>query len=204
MNRRQSRLLSEQKIIEAVGQVIAEKGMRGLGINEISRCAGLDKVLIYRYFGGLPGLLRRFGESAQFWPTFREIFHTVPQKITQKNARSAAKKIFLNFYNGFRKRPLTLDILAYECVGRNELTESLEEVREIRGKQVFDELAKRGLNLNENNALCASILSAAIQYLAIRARDIKIFGPIRLDSTQGWNAIAETMAFAIDKLTDWD
>lgn len=178
--------------------------MSELGVNAVARRAGMDKVLLYRYFGGLSGLLKRFSETAEFWPSCTELLHAVPQKITPSNLRSAVKKIYFNFYQGFRNRPITLDILAFECIGRNELTESLEEVREVRGKEIFEELAKRGFPITDDNAVCASIFSAATQYLAVRARDIRIFGPLRLDSTEGWSTMAEKMAAAIEKLTVWE
>src|SRR5271165_6207833 len=51
---------TRKKILAAMSQLLARKGSRGLGINAIAREAGVDKVLIYRYFGGLPDLYRAF------------------------------------------------------------------------------------------------------------------------------------------------
>ena len=44
-----------------------------VGVNAIAREAGVDKVLIYRYFGGLPELLRQWGASGRFWPSVDEL-----------------------------------------------------------------------------------------------------------------------------------
>ena len=44
---------SETQLIEAVSTIITEEGFSKIGINKIARTAGCDKVLIYRYFGGL-------------------------------------------------------------------------------------------------------------------------------------------------------
>ena len=48
---------SETQLIEAVSTIITEEGFSKIGINKIARTAGCDKVLIYRYFGGLDGLI---------------------------------------------------------------------------------------------------------------------------------------------------
>ena len=48
---------TEKRLLEAVSKVIEEEGFTKIGINRIARQAQCDKVLIYRYFGGLDGLL---------------------------------------------------------------------------------------------------------------------------------------------------
>ena len=61
------------RILQAVGRLLAESGFRELGVNAIAREAGVDKVLIYRYFGGMPELLRTFAEEGDFWPQLSEL-----------------------------------------------------------------------------------------------------------------------------------
>ena len=43
------------------------------GINAIARQAGCDKVLIYRYFDNLDGLLQRVADNNDLWWTVDEI-----------------------------------------------------------------------------------------------------------------------------------
>ena len=54
------RALTEQHLTDAVGKIIREEGFKGLGINRIAKEAGCDKVLIYRYFGSMDGLIEGF------------------------------------------------------------------------------------------------------------------------------------------------
>jgi AcrR family transcriptional regulator len=56
--RPRDRAATEERILTAVGEVLARDGFAAIGVNAIARQAGVDKVLIYRYFGGLPELLR--------------------------------------------------------------------------------------------------------------------------------------------------
>lgn len=49
--------------MDAAKDILTRNGFQALGINEIARQAGVDKVLIYRYFGGLEGLSERLGEE---------------------------------------------------------------------------------------------------------------------------------------------
>lgn len=54
---RRDRARTEQRLIDAVGQIMAEDGFDQVGINRIASRSGINKILIYRYFGGLDGLL---------------------------------------------------------------------------------------------------------------------------------------------------
>lgn len=52
-----------ERILEAALAVLAEEGFAALGINGLARRAGADKQLIYRYFGGLDGVLAALGQK---------------------------------------------------------------------------------------------------------------------------------------------
>jgi len=62
-----NRKATEQKILKAVGSLLARGGFRTFGINAVARQARVDKVLIYRYFGGMPDLLRAYAEAGTYW-----------------------------------------------------------------------------------------------------------------------------------------
>jgi len=61
------------RLIGAVGTLLAREGFKGLGVNAVAREAGVDKVLIYRYFGGLSELIADFGREGNFWPSIKEL-----------------------------------------------------------------------------------------------------------------------------------
>ena len=52
-----------QRILTAALEILAEEGFGALGINQIARRAQADKQLIYRYFGGIDGLLAALGQE---------------------------------------------------------------------------------------------------------------------------------------------
>jgi AcrR family transcriptional regulator len=51
-----------ERILEAGLALLAEEGFAALGVNTLARRAGADKQLIYRYFGGLDGVLAALGQ----------------------------------------------------------------------------------------------------------------------------------------------
>lgn len=73
MARKRSRSNTEQRFQEAVLEIVAESGCAQLGVNAIAEKAGYDKVLIYRYFGDLEGLLQIVAESRTWLPSADEL-----------------------------------------------------------------------------------------------------------------------------------
>jgi AcrR family transcriptional regulator len=63
------RAATQQRIFKAARALLAEGGFQGFGVNAVARRAGCDKQLIYRYFGGIDGLIDTIGEDLAGWVT---------------------------------------------------------------------------------------------------------------------------------------
>ena len=68
-----NRQLTENRIREAAKELLQVEGFESWGVNRIAREAGLDKVLIYRYFESPQGLLDRIVQETRFWPDPEEL-----------------------------------------------------------------------------------------------------------------------------------
>lgn len=77
MPRKRSRSNTEAKFLNAVMELVALEGCGALGINAIAHQAGADKVLIYRYFKNLEGLLQRVADNRQWLPSVDELCATL-------------------------------------------------------------------------------------------------------------------------------
>jgi AcrR family transcriptional regulator len=62
------RFATRAAILESAAELIAAHGVNALGVNALAQAAGCDKVLIYRYFGGLDGVLATLGVERMLWP----------------------------------------------------------------------------------------------------------------------------------------
>ena len=47
------RFATRAVILESAAAIVAAEGVAGIGVNSLAEAARCDKVLIYRYFGGL-------------------------------------------------------------------------------------------------------------------------------------------------------
>ena len=59
-------------LIKAVDELIEENGFEGLGINAVAAKAGVSKMLIYRYFNSLDGLIAAYIQQHDYWINFDE------------------------------------------------------------------------------------------------------------------------------------
>jgi len=194
--RRQARrVATESALVAAVGAVLRAAGVDGLGVNAIAAEAGVDKKLIYRYFGGLPGLLRAYGESADFWPGLDELLGADRAVLATDDTAAMGVEILRRYGQALRARPLTLELLAWECVHRDPLTAVLEEVRQAQSMALMQAMIEAGHAIPRQGRVLSSLFAAAINYLAVRGRGIVRFGDVELDDA-GWREIEAVIGAA--------
>jgi AcrR family transcriptional regulator len=180
---------TRQLLIEAVGRVLAQDGFAGLGVNAVARAAGVDKVLIYRYFDGLPNLLQAYGESGDFWPSLEEVLGPDENALRKLPLDARTAIIVANLLDALRKRPQTIEILAWEAVQQNALTEALADIREQWSRNVIARMLPDSLKTETDVLALASLLVAGVQYLLIRSRNTKLYGGLALQTEDGWRRI---------------
>ncbi|MCF8104415.1 MAG: TetR/AcrR family transcriptional regulator [Desulfohalobiaceae bacterium] len=186
-------------LIQAVGSLLARKGFTAIGVNALAREAKVDKVLIYRYFDGLPGLIQAFGREGGFWPSDEELMGGRIEDFLEKPVRERLQRLALNFLQSLRRRPLTLEIMAWEMVEKNELTEELERIREQSILAVFSRGFPEKAALPDIEAM-AAIVGAAISYLVLRARNTKWYTGLNLQDESGWHRLELAFCELIDGL----
>jgi AcrR family transcriptional regulator len=183
------RAATQARLLAAVGAVLARDGFGAVGVNAVAREAGVDKVLIYRYFGGLPELLAAWGRSSQFWPRVDELLGPDANAFLALPVAERYARFIEHFIDGLRARPLTLEILAAEIAERNELTAILETEREAWGEQASRILGGQEFERRPELQGLTLLLVAGVQYLLVRSRSIRIFGGIDIRSDAGWRAL---------------
>jgi AcrR family transcriptional regulator len=176
---------TKRRLVDAVGTILARDGFLGLGVNAVAQEARTDKALIYRYFGGLPELLEAYAESASFWPTVEEMAGGSMAELVAMPLLERWEHAFSHYVAEIRRRPTTQEILAWELIERNELTAKLEEVRERRGLQLMKVLAADAPP-DVDVAAISALFASSVHYLALRARQIRVFNGIDLRTEEGW------------------
>lgn len=188
---------TEARIIAAVRTILARDGFAALNITAVAAEAGVDKVLIYRYFGKLDDLLAAFGRSADFWPGVDEVI------APDNDALPPAERLmsfFDRYIDALRHRPLTIEILAMEANVANPLTAALDAAREEWGVEVARRLGGgTEFDIAEMNTAIA-LVSAGIQFVLIRARRTPVFSQIPIAGDDGWAMVRRHLAWLSRRL----
>ncbi len=165
-----SRLQTEQRILDAVGTILLEHGYTAVGINAIARQAGCDKVLIYRYFGGLNELLLAFAETATLWWEVDEIISETAAECTEIALPDYLQTLLNRYVTALESRPLALEIMAWEMSAQNNLTNTLARIRGERGMELVKRIRAFYQQPNIDIGGILGVFGAAINYLIIRTR----------------------------------
>ncbi|MDD9302811.1 MAG: TetR/AcrR family transcriptional regulator [Desulfobacter sp.] len=180
--------MTRKRLISAVGSILGREGFKGIGVNAVAREAGVDKVLIYRYFGGLPGLIAAFGKEGDFWPSALEMAVGDIKAFSRLSLEKRLSSFSRYFISALRKRPVTLNIMAWEMVEVNDLTRELEAVREKSILEFFKLFF--GTNQNADQIQTGMMLvGAALSYLLIRSDHIEVYGGLGLTTDEDWERI---------------
>ena len=199
---RRDRQATEQRLIEATIQLIREHGFDGVGINAIAETAGVSKVLIYRYFGDMAGLLRAVAESIRVIDPdlARGVRESAPADATPGTLVARTTHVLRGMLadNEFMR-----NVLVWELSQDNELTTALAESRERIGleqtRQFTAVLKERRPDETLDTEALFALLTAGVFYLSLRSERCRVFNGVDLQSEQGWNRIAGVVQDLLDR-----
>ena len=197
------RSATSKRLVEAVETLLAREGFRGLGINALAREAGVDKVLIYRYFGGLSQLIAAYAEEGDLWWIPAEIIGPDLPPPEDDTLSGWLTLVLQRHMAALKRRPLTVEILAWGLVERNALTEALNRVQERRGQEVLAHIFERFPPADWHRAVAwMALLGAATDFLVLRAQTAGYF-LVDSGSERGWhyieNAVSDLVHAAFDR-----
>jgi len=198
MNR--DREATKQRLLDAVGKVLVERGFEGVGVNAIAKEAGVDKVLIYRYFNDLDGLLQAFALDKDFVSNLRKFFGDRKALATRKEAVALGKGMLAGQFRRICEDRELQEVLLWELHEKNRVTEAVAEARETQGIAVLRRMADAIGDDTIDIAAIASLLVGGIYYLALRSRTVEVYSGINLRTEEGRNRIEAAVAFLLDML----
>lgn len=194
MVKERDREQSEEKLINAVGELIEEFGFENIGVNQVAKKAGFSKNLIYRYFDSLDGLIYAYMKRHDFW------FNAPAERPNASNLKSYMKKFF-------RRQIIELrGNMALKRLARWELSTDKDIVLEIRAQReknglAFFEMISHLTKANKKHLQAIStLINAGISYLAMLEDNCQMYNGIDIQSDKGWKQIAEGLDMIIDVL----
>jgi AcrR family transcriptional regulator len=201
MQRKRSRADAEDRFIRAVHRLLLERGFHAVGINTVAEHAGLNKVLIYRYFGGLDGLLAAYAQRMDPFPRIvRKVENAVKDGGPSDPIRIGAE-ILRSMIDELRSNPQLQEMLKWELAENNPLSERIAAARERSGEQLqrlFGRFVPPDSDIDWQAT--TALLTGGIFYLYLRSSTAAVFNTIPINTPAGQQRLiqaAERMVAAL-------
>ena len=200
MSIKRNRPATEQKIYEAFLELLEEEGFRAVGINAIARRAQVDKNLVYRYYGGLEGILLRYAKEGDFFEMLTDEHMQAEWKGEDTDPREFLKTYLIRAIRILRQQTHTQEILRWQLSQNDDTTKSLFKFANRQIVSIFKAKAGEG-QVMEGLVQTMPLLVSGLLYLVLMSKHHRYFMELDLSSDQGWERIEAMIATVIDAVT---
>lgn len=184
---------TERRLLDTIGQMINEIGFEKIGINAVAAQSGVSKILIYRYFGSMEGLMTAYIRQHDFWINF-------PHEIPERSQLPAfLKKMFREQIEQLRSNPTLKRLYRWELSSDNDMIVKLRQQRESAGIRRIEEVSRLTGYPQQELATLASLITASITYLVMLEEFCPVYNGIPLNDDAGWQQIIQGIDALIDK-----
>lgn len=181
-------------MLDAIGKMIAEDGFEKIGINAIATQSGVSKILIYRYFGSVEGLMTAYIRQHDFWINF-------PLEYPSREKLPAfVKSMFQGQIDQLRNNPTLKRLYRWELSCNNDMIVKLREQREKVGIDLVKKVSELTGHPQKEIAAIASMMTASITYLVMLEDFCPVYNGIPLNENSGWEQINEGIEVLINKV----
>lgn len=182
---------AEKRLLIAVSQIIENEGFSKIGVNKIAKQAKCDKVLIYRYFSGLEGLLAAWAKDNDFYTlAYQAYSERVTKAESSEDIIKLTQTVLLKQLNFLRTNKLMQELLAWELSG-NSTFRSIQNERERNGFKLQEELEKKLGKESKDVRMFITILIASINYIVLTTRQYRIFNDF--SNPEAWELCKQTI-----------
>jgi AcrR family transcriptional regulator len=187
---------TEALLIDAFGRIVQRNGLRSVGVNEVVKEAGVGKALLYRYFGGLPGLVQAWGQKNRVWPPLANLV-PLSEKSAGEDAATQLKRIVVRNAEVHRADPVRIEMLADELMTPTAISGALSGIRRELGR---DHAAVFGRSSRfRRHHMLMVVMMAAASYLAMRSVKAPRFMGEDLADEATWRRLMREIEAVIDR-----
>lgn len=198
---KKNRKATEQILLDTVGKIVGEKGFSAIGVNVVAEEAGVSKMLIYRYFGGLQGLIGAWVLSKSYWVEDTSSWESELDQLPSKAPiiRNAMKEMFRAQWNGLLEEPLRRELLRWFIAEENPVSRKAMEQIETRGREITRSFLERIETTEDIDAINALLIGGSY-YLSLIADRVDVFNGVPLGDPQGQERLYAAMDGIFDRI----
>ena len=159
---------SRDAFLQALERLLSVPDAASPGINAVAREAGLNKVLIYRYFGSWDGLLDTFAKHVNPWRELRIETEAGLGADQWPDLSSYLKWLLRSYLGRLQASSLLQNLLRLSFVDRDPLQTALERDREDEGLALTQAVGTRfSGGPDQDSAAWIALLTGGLSWLVI-------------------------------------
>ena len=186
------RIQTENRLLDAIHELLNEEGLDQIKINRVAQHAKVNKILIYRYFGGIDGLINAY------YNKYKPVIDTSP--IDVERLRGAPLDEFfqaccdyvITEFRLLRDNPqaqsfLKNDLMAYQP----DVVSPFADQKEAQLLTMIDELG--ALIQSDYGRPFSAIIVSGMTLLTFMAQDKRTVLGVDLSTEEGWADIESAL-----------
>lgn len=185
---------TKQKLIDAVGEVLKEKGYSGLTVNNIVQKAKVDRRLISMYFGGLDNLLEEYLNSRDYWMTkVMPMMAGILEQSREFGVKELIEALHL-LYDAIDSSQELQKMLAWQVSEEHPKLRELAERRDKLSGPFFEPTDKKFEGTGINLRAVVALQIAGVYFISLHAKMNKApFCEIQVETEQGKAQIKQAL-----------
>jgi len=161
---------TKRKLLQAVGEIIVEKGYSGLGVNKIANKAGVDKKLIYRYFGDGNALVEAYILEKDYWLGFAGKIQEFNDVKTPDKAKEIISTVLERQFTFFYEEKEMQRLILEELTSKSAMIASICNIRGNIGASLLKLTDPHFKGSGVSFRGVSALLVSGIYYLVLQAR----------------------------------
>lgn len=192
---------SRQRFLDAVGKILVKKGVSGLKVNDIAATAGLDKKLIYKYFGGTEQLIEEYIITRDFWSNVAT--DQLPAEVNDGGLAVLTHLLDTQFETVKKNKQLQ-KIILWGLIEKRKSLQKVAAAREASGEELLSKFIDPYFADHASRfRAAAAIISAGLYYINLYGGiNGNTFGGIDTTTVEGRDEIKNAFTFMLELLYD--
>ncbi|QIL37906.1 TetR/AcrR family transcriptional regulator [Pedobacter sp. HDW13] len=196
---------TKNKLLDAVGQIIRKEGYTGLKLKKIVDLAGVDRKILYTYFGSIENLVETYIRQRDYYMGFADQAKKLVKEHEGKNGKELVQKLLVEQLEHFSIDEDMQQILIWHISEGNPILSGISEERERIGSIFLRLLDRHFEHSNVDVRARLALIISGIYFLVLYAKKTKgLFCEIDLNTTDGIERIKRAIQDLIEETFELD
>jgi AcrR family transcriptional regulator len=188
------------KLLNAVGGILKKNGFSGLNVTNVAEKAGVNRKLIYAYFGTMENLVKEYLNSRDYWSVSLDHIEEIVEESKKDFGKHTAYALIEQQFDALMANEEMRRIINWGLSEDLKPLRELNKERERLGEELFTKVMDDHFKSKDKDLRAIeALLIGGIYYLTLQAKmSGETMCGIDINQTEGQESIKKTLKQIID------